>query len=260
VAAFYREMQRWAILWGMDVTLINVTNQYAAMNLAGPNSRAVLAGLTDVDLASEAFPFLGTREGEVAGSRAILMRVGFVGELGYELHVPAGMAMHVWETLMAVGRAHGIEPFGVEAQRLLRLEMGHLIISHDTDALTHPDEADMAWALKDDKPFYVGQRSVAVMRKQTLERKLVGIRWPRGYSGPLPEECHLVIDETQNKMMGRVTSVAHRSTLGYPLGMAFVHPDLALPGTPLSIRVAGGVMSHAMVVTLPHHDAAKQKA
>ncbi len=257
VAAFYREMQRWALVWGMDVTLINATGQYAAMNLAGPKSREVLAGLTDVDLSNDAFPFLGTREGMVAGVQAIMMRVGFVGELGYELHVPANMGLRLWERLMDAGA--GIRPFGVEAQRLLRLEMGHLIISHDTDALTHPDEADIGWALADDKPFYVGQRSIAVMRKQTLERKLVGIRWEAGYSGPLPEECHLVIDEVRHKMVGRVTSVAHRSTLGYALGMAFVHPDMARPGTKIDIRVDGGAMSRAEVVALPHHDGEKQK-
>ena len=69
------------------------------------------------------------------------MRVGFVGELGYEIHVPADTARHVWDALMAAGAAVGIRPFGVEAQRLLRLEKGHMIVGQDTDGLTTPLEA-----------------------------------------------------------------------------------------------------------------------
>ena len=101
--AFYREMLRWAAIWGLDVTLSNATGQLAALNLAGPHSREALTALTDIDLSPEAFPYLGVREGEVAGVWALVMRVGFVGELGYEGHVPAWQGAHVWQSIFAEG-------------------------------------------------------------------------------------------------------------------------------------------------------------
>ena len=251
-AALYRELQRWALIWRSKVTLINLTGQVAAMNLAGPKSKEVLESLTDISLASDQFAFLETREGSVAGVRALLMRVGFVGELGYELHVPVGYALSVWTALLEAGKRFGIRPFGVEAQRLLRLEKGHLIVSQDTDALTTPYEADLSWAVREDKPFFIGQRSLSVAKKLPLTRKLVGIRFKSEYRGPLPEECHLIIHE--NEIAGRVTSIAHRSTLGFPLGMAFVRPDLAEPGQLVQIRLDKGTLVTAEVATMPFYD------
>src|SRR6202008_1407073 len=105
------------------------------------------------------FPYLGVREATVAGIKALLLRVGFVGELGYEIHVPASQGEALWDALMEAGREFNIRPFGVEAQRVLRLEKGHIIVSQDTDGLTNPLEADMPWALAKTKPFFVGGRS-----------------------------------------------------------------------------------------------------
>ncbi len=249
---FHREMQRWALIWGLNVTLIRATGQYAAMNLAGPRSREAMADLTDIDLSPDVFPYLAAREGFVAGVRAIVLRVGFVGELGYEVHVPASHGTHVWQSLLEAGRSFDVQPFGLEAQRLLRLEKGHLIARQDTDGLTTPHEANVAWTIGKNKDFFIGQRSLDILTKRTLERKLVGIRWPKGFAGPLPEPCHLIIDD--GEIVGRITSIAHRSTLGYPLGLAFVHPRFAGPGTELTVRVERGALSRATVASLPHYD------
>ncbi|MEE3259799.1 MAG: 2Fe-2S iron-sulfur cluster-binding protein [Candidatus Latescibacterota bacterium] len=250
--AFYREMLRWAMIWDLDVTLSNATGQLAALNLAGPHSRMALAPLTDLDLSPEAFPYLGVREGEVCGVRALVMRVGFVGELGYEVHVPAWEGERVWRALFEAGAEWGVRPFGVEAQRLLRLEKGHLIVGHDTDALTHPYEVGLSWAIGNNKRFFVGQRSLQVYAERDIERTLVGVRWPEGFKGALPEECNLII--SGGRMVGRMTSLASASPLGYPLGMAFVEPDMGEPGTRVEVRLDAGVMSVAEVVALPFYD------
>src|SRR5205085_12228379 len=99
----------------------------AAVNVAGPRSRELLAALTDVDLAPDVFPYLGARTGRVAGVPGILLRIGFVGELGYEIHVPADYGDYLWSALLEAGAPLGIRAFGVEAQRVLRLEKGHVI-------------------------------------------------------------------------------------------------------------------------------------
>jgi sarcosine oxidase subunit alpha len=250
--AVAREMKRWAICWGLKVVLVNATGSYAAMNLAGPESRRVLKELSDINLDPRAFPYLGVREGRVAGVQARLLRVGFVGEWGYEIHVPANSGTWVWDQLTEAGRAYGIQPFGVEAQRILRLEKGHIIVGQDSDGLTHPFEAGMGWAVKLDKPFFVGQRSLLILRKKPLTRRLVAFDLPQGYAGPFPKECHLVIDE--GEIAGRVTSVTFSPTLGRMIGMAYVKPDQADAGSSIEIRVEGGEMIRANVVKPPFYD------
>jgi sarcosine oxidase subunit alpha len=252
VASFYREMQRWALIWGSNVSLINATGQLAAMNLAGPASREILSGLTDSDLSSGAFPYMGALEAEVLGVRVLLLRVGFVGELGFELHVPASQGMHVWNSILSAGESTGVGPFGLEAQRLLRLEKGHLIVGQDTDALTNLMESGLAWTVCRDKGFFIGKRSTEIIQKQPLERRLVGLRWPEGYAGVVPHECHLIVNDST--ILGRITSIAPQSTLGYPIGLALLHPDHAGLGTELSVRVESGELVSATVVALPHYD------
>ena len=257
VAAFYREMQRWAAIWGLDVTLSDATGHYAALNLAGPHSRAALQPLADLDLSAAAFPFLAAAEGAVCGVPALVLRVGFVGELGFEVHVPAWHGEHVWRTLFAAGADRQVRPFGLEAQRLLRLEKGHLIVGHDTDALTHPAEVGLQWAIGKGKPFFVGQRSLSLHAARPAERTLAGVRWPAGYRGPLPEECNLLIHD--GRIAGRITSIAPVSTLGRPLGMAFVEPALAAPGSRVEVRLDDGTMSAAEVAELPFYDPAGER-
>ncbi len=248
----YREMLWYNAQWRLAVDVSNVTAAFAGVNIAGPNSRAVLETLCDdVDLSLEGFPYMGVREGHVAGIPALFLRVGFVGELGYELHVPQSQGEALWDALLDAGAAHGIRPFGVEAQRLLRLEKGHIIIGQDTDGLTTPHEADMAWALARKKPFHVGMRSVRMQAARGLSRKLVGFEMP-GVGVEQPKECHLVIRD--GAIAGRVTSVAYSPNLDKVIGLAYVAPDQSEPGSRIAIRVEGGRMVTATVATLPFFD------
>jgi sarcosine oxidase, subunit alpha len=255
--AIAQEMKRWAICWDLKVVLVNTTGSYAAMNLAGPDSRQVLKKMADIDLDAELFPYLGVREGKVAGVQARLLRVGFVGEWGYEIHVPADSGLWVWDKLMQAGRSAGIQPFGVEAQRILRLEKGHIIIGQDSDGLTHPYEAGMAWAVKLDKPFFVGQRSLAILRKKPITRRLAAFVLPKNYIGSLPKECHLVVD--QGEIAGRVTSVTFSPTLGQVIGMAYVKPEQIEAGSSIEIRVDSGEMIRATVVKTPFYDSENRR-
>ncbi|MFK5668161.1 2Fe-2S iron-sulfur cluster-binding protein [Pseudomonas shirazica] len=251
VDRIYQQMLKWNAQWRLDVDITNVTAALAAVNLAGPLSRQVLAKVCDdVDLSAEAFPYLGVRQGTVAGIAARILRVGFVGELGYEVHVPARHAERLWDTLMQAGAGLGIRPFGVETQRLLRLEKGHVIISQDTDGMTHPAEIDMQWAIGRKKPFFVGKRSIEILEAQPLKRKLVGFTLPKG--SPQPLEGHLVLDGAD--ISGNVTSCEYSQTLGQIIGLAYAGAHQATPGTHIPIRVEGGVMVNAKVVPLPFHD------
>ncbi|MDZ4734845.1 MAG: glycine cleavage T C-terminal barrel domain-containing protein [Rhodospirillaceae bacterium] len=252
VDAVYRTMLFWNAQWRLNVDIANVTAAYAGVNIAGPRAREVLEKVCQgTDLSPTAFPYLGVREAVVAGIPARLLRVGFVGELGYEIHVPASQGEALWDALMEAGRDAGIRPFGVEAQRCLRLEKGHIIIGQDTDGLTTPFEADMPWAVAKKKPFYVGGRSVAIQNARPLSRKLVGFEIT-DKSVPVPEECHLVVRGGQ--LTGRVTSAVMSPTVDRIIGLAYVAPDQSEPGQTFDIRIDGGRMIQGTVVRLPHYD------
>jgi sarcosine oxidase subunit alpha len=135
---------------------------------------------------------------------------------------------------------------------MLRLEKGHLIIGQDSDGLTTPYEASTGWAVKMDKPFFVGQRSLSILNKKPLTRRLVGFKLPASFTGEAPKECHLIVDgET---ILGRVTSVGHSPTLGHIIGLAMIRPDLASPGSTFEIRVDGGSLVRAEVTQTPFYD------
>ena len=250
--AVYRQLLWWLVQWDMEAEVTNSTSHYGAMNLAGPLSREVLQPLIDTSLADEHFPYVAMREFKVAGVPSRVKRVGFVGELGYEIHSLTDGAMHVWESIMEAGAEYGIRPFGVEAQRLLRLEKGHLIVGQDTDGLTDPYEAGAGWAVRMKKKFFVGQRSLAILNEKGRKRQLVGFTLAEGRREPLPKECHLVVDGPE--ILGRVTSAKYSPTLDRVIGLAYVPPALSEPGSSINIKIDGGRIITATVVTTPFYD------
>ena len=151
---------------------------------------------------------------------------------------------------MRAGEPWGLRPFGVEAQRLLRLEKGHIIVGQDTDGMTHPGEVGLDWAINRNKPDFVGRRSVDILAKAPLARQLVG--FSLDLSAPKPLEGHLVI--RAGEIVGNVTSCEVSPSLNQIIGLAHAHPDNANPGDHISIRTEGGVMVQARVEALPFYD------
>ncbi len=248
--AVVRQLQLNADQLDLDVTIVDRTFQMAAMNLAGPQSREVLSTLTELDLSEENFPYLAVREAKVAGVTATIMRVGFVGELGYEIHCPANSAATVWENIMDAGAAHDILPFGVETQRLLRLEKGHLIFGQDTDGTTNPFEVNLGWGVRLSKARFNGKHSLAIL-KPRLSRKLVGFKTTGSDASPI-EECHLVISD--GEIAGRVTSVSFSPHCNAVIGLAVVPLELSEVGCTIKIRTSDGTFIEAEVVSTPFYD------
>lgn len=248
----YQTMLKWNAQWRLDVDVANATSAWCGVNIAGPRSRDVISRVCDeIDFSPEAFPYMGVREGTVARIPARLIRVGFVGELGYEVHVPQHYGEALLDALIEAGKPEGIQPFGVEAQRLLRLEKGHIIVGQDTDAMTTPAEVNMGWALGKNKPFFLGQRTLSELNQQAPIRQLAGFVI-NGIDTPIPKEAHLVI--TGKQMTGRVTSCYFSPTVGKPIGLAYVAPDKAKPGNTIQIKSSGGVRVTAEIVKLPFYD------
>ena len=211
-----------------------------------------MLGLTeDVDLSNESFPYMSVRVGTVAGVDGCFMwRIGFTGELSYEIHVPAAYGLYVWETLMQSGADLGVEPFGVEAQRILRLEKGHFIVGQDTDALTQGYGAGISWAIKPDKEDFVGKPELAWQSEREDYPRLVGIR-PLDRSVVPPEASQIV--EGRKNIVGRITSSRFSPTLNRSICLGFVAPHLAKPGTNVTVQLPDGRRITANVMKLHAH-------
>ena len=248
-AAVYREMQRCQQEWQLNIGLVNVTGAFGAINIAGPAARAILSGLTALDLSSESFPLGHFRETIVANVPTKVIRVSFVSEMAYELHAPMSQMPMLWDALMAAGGTKGIRAFGSDTQRLLRLEMGHAMPGIDTDGLTNPYEMGADWAIKMDKPYFIGQRSLAIISKRPVNKQLVAFTLAADFKGEMPLECNLVIDD--NAINGRVTSIGFSQTVGQVIGFAYVKPYQKAIGSTFQIRTDNGSLVAATVVETP---------
>lgn len=257
--AVYEEIE-WYLQSGWDyrVELAPLTDAYAAMNLTGPQARTALQPLTDIDLSPEAFPYMAVRQGDIAGVPVIVWRIGFTGELGYEIHTPAGYGLYLWETLIEAGEPHRITPFGVEAQRIMRLEKGHIIIGQDTDAMTDPLMADLDWAVKLDKADFIGKPSLVRIQERGVTHKLVG--WQMVDPKVVPEEANQIVRPNPDwpldlEIIGRITSARYSPTLEQSIGLGWLPVEMSRPGAEFTVRIRGE-LHPGRVVSLPFYDPA----
>jgi sarcosine oxidase subunit alpha len=218
----------WNAVWGYRAEILNVTGALAAVNLAGPRAREVLQRLTEADVSAEAFRYLDARELEVAGVPCLALRIGFVGELGYELHFPSPAGEFLWDRLVA----EGARPFGLEPQRVLRLEKAHIIVGQDTDSESNLLSAGLAWLPKLDKEDFVGKLALERAAEREERERLVGFTLEEDV---LPPEGAQVVIE--GRPAGRVTSARRSDAAGGVIGLAWVPPDRAEAGTRFEIRV-----------------------
>ena len=245
-------IEEWFNWWnagaGNCAHVVNVTAAFGAVNVAGPKARETLARLTDIDLSTKTFRYMRSAQGEVAGVPCLLLRIGFVGEAGWEVHFPAEYGEHVWNSIMDAGRDFGISPFGLEAQRVLRLEKGHVIVGQDTDAVSTPMDVGSDWAVRFDKPDFIGRGGLVVASQRGLQQRLVGFVMP---GTTAPEDGTPVLSGT--RAVGRVTSARLSPTLKRGFGLAWVPPYLAVEGETIEVLVADRPVS-ARVTLEPVYD------
>jgi sarcosine oxidase subunit alpha len=248
--AVVKQLRLFAIQLNLHVLIVDRTRQMGAINLAGPFANQVLQPLTDLRLNSESFPYLGVRDALVAGIKSRIMRVGFVGELGYEIHAPAHSLKHLWLELSDAGKKYNIAPFGVEAQRLLRLEKGHLIFGQDTDGMTTPYEVNLGWGVKLTKEKFLGRHSLKEL-KPLVARKLVGFQC-KAESRSAIDECNLLIEN--GNICGRVTSTSYSPHLKATIGLAMLETESSPRDGKILIKNSTGAMIQASIVDLPFFD------
>ncbi|MSO41515.1 MAG: FAD-dependent oxidoreductase [Solirubrobacterales bacterium] len=239
----------WLAEWKLDVQLTDVSQGLSAFNLAGPRSREILSGLTELDCSNDSFAYLDGKRANVVGVPCLMLRIGFVGELGYELHCPGPLAEHLWDSLLEAGAAHEIRPFGLEPQRILRLQKMHILVGQDTDAESNPLEAAMPWIVKFEKEEdFIGRWALEAVAERGAENKLIGFTIE---NGTVPTEGAAVVVDGQP--VGLVTSSRFSPKLERSIGMAWVPAALAEDGTTITVSDEGRQIS-AAVQTAPFYD------
>jgi glycine cleavage system aminomethyltransferase T len=229
------------------VTLADVTADYAQLNVQGPRSRDTLASLTDADLSTEVFPFRTARWIEVAGVHVLCARITYLGELGYELYVPAAEALSVYDALGAAGAAYGIVPVGLKALASLRMEKGYRDFGHDIDNTDCPLEVGLGFAVAMDKPGGFVGRDALTARKAAnqaaggMSRRLIQLR----LLDPEPLLYHAEVVYRDGVAVGYVRAASYGWTLGSAVGLAMVEaggepvsPDW-LSGAAWEVDIAG---------------------
>jgi sarcosine oxidase subunit alpha len=240
----------WLADWRMQVHLTDLTQGLGAVNLAGPRAREIMGQVADLDCSAEAFQYLDAKRAHVAGVPCLLLRIGFVGEVGYEIHFPAALGEHLWDALLAAGEPHGLRPFGLEPQRILRLEKMHILVGQDTDSESNPYTAAMPWIVKLDKEEdFIGRWALEHASEHPPEAALVGFTLP---DGDVPREG-AVVTVNGGEPAGQVTSSRFSPQLGRVIGMAWVPAALAEDDARITISDAGKRME-ATVQTKPFYD------
>jgi sarcosine dehydrogenase len=202
-----------------DVRIADVTEGWGTLSLMGPRARAVLAEVTDADVSNAAFPFGHVREIGIAGTTVRALRVTYVGELGWELHVPLGEIGAVYDALMAAGHGAGIRPVGYRALESLRLEKGYRAWSSDITPNDNPFEAGLGWAVKmrTNRPF-IGREALETVAGRPLKKRLAGFVAEDPEAVLLGRETIL----RDGVAVGYLTSGGYGYTLGAPVGYGYV--------------------------------------
>ena len=246
---------------GAHLTTTDVTSGWTLLQVQGPRSRELLQGLTSADLSNAAFPYLAAREIDLGYARAWAMRVTYVGELGFELHIPADQALTVYETLVAAGPAHGLANVGLGAMGSLRLEKAYRDYQVDIDNTDTPLDVGLGFAVAWDKPGgFVGRE--ALLRAQLAgppSRRLVQVL-------ALDPEPLLYGHEPlyrRGRLVGHNRVGAYGHTLGGAVGLAMLEDAAGIPaddvvGDDYEIDIAG-VRCPARVAVRPLYDPQRRR-
>jgi len=196
----------------------DVTSGYGQLNVQGPRSRELLASLTTVDMSNEAFPYRAAKEIDIGFARVLCIRITYLGELGYELYIPAEQTVHVYDRLVAAGAAFGLRHAGLKALASLRMEKGYRDYGHDIDNTDSVLEAGLGFAVDLSKPF-LGRDAVAALKAQgPPRRRLVQVL----LTDPSPLMFHAEVVHRDGVEVGYVRAASYGHTLGGAVGLAMV--------------------------------------
>ena len=230
-----------------DVQLANLHGERALIAIQGPRSVEWLQPYVDTDLA--AMKYYSCVQTRVKGSNesVIIARTGYTGEDGFEIFLPSDQATGVWDLLLAENRERGLEPCGLGARDVLRLEAGMPLYGHELTEEITPLQAGLTWAIKFDKPAFRGKDSLLAQRDAGDYARIVGITM----EGRVPARAGYPV-LVGGVRVGEIRSGSWGPTVGKNIGAALIEPSAAAEGTRLEVEVRGARHA-AVVVPLPFY-------
>ncbi|MBB4008786.1 sarcosine oxidase subunit alpha [Allorhizobium taibaishanense] len=223
----------------LDVRLASVTDQWAQMAVAGPNSRTILQEIVDEDISNEAFPYLAAREVSLFGGRLTgrLFRISFSGELAFELAVPADFGESTADAIMQAGKAHGIVPYGIEALSVLRIEKGH-VTHNEINGTVVPADLGFGKMVSSIKPDFIGKHMLDREGLAAADRpQLVGVL-PLDPQTSFRSGSHILKKDdapTLENDHGYVTSSCFSPHIGSTIGLALVKAGASRHGEEVQV-------------------------
>ena len=243
--------ERWKIGEQWKVWVANLTDAHGGMNLAGPRSRQILSTITDEDLSNQTLPYMRWIRAKVAGVPCMLFRMGFLGELSYEIHCASSRAAYVWQAVLEAGKAFGLKPVGLETQICCRLEKGHVLPGLDTDGNTTLFGAHFGWLRDRDRHDMVGGPMLRLLEKEPPKVKVI----PFALDGPVDLlEGYLVVSKEKQGRVGHITSVRCSASLDKTVGLALVEPHREMEEAKGLNLAGGGREFKARIVKTPFYD------
>ena len=212
-----------------SVTIVDRSEQFAAVGLWGPRARDILAAVTDADLSHKAFPWYSVQEIGVGMAPAVALRISYVGEMGWEIYVPVSFGRHLWDTLWTGGRDHGLTAVGMASLFSLRIEKGYRLIGSDLTPEITPRQAQMSWLLDKRKDFLGRDGATGD------GHRLVTLR----FEDPAALMYSWTPVYRSDDVVGWITSGEFGYSVGAFLAHAFVPEELTAPGTKLRVRYTG---------------------
>lgn len=234
-----------------EAGVVNPSDRYALVAIQGPRAEAILQRVTALDL--PAIKYYWFAHGEIAGARGTVSRTGYTGEDGFEVMVPAAAAKTVWDALLEAGRPDGIVPCGLGARDTLRLEASMRLYGNDMDDASTVVEADLGWIVGWTKPAFLGRGVLHAQKAGGAPKRLVGFEMTTERA--IARHGHAVFH--QGHPVGVVTSGTLTPFLKKAIGMAYVPPALARPGTEIEIDIRGK-MARASIVPMPFYKRTKK--
>jgi dimethylglycine dehydrogenase len=217
---------------GFDVRIDTLSDSWGVLVLAGPNARKILAAVTRADVSNAAFPWLTAQEIEIAMAPVRAIRMTYVGELGWELHMPMPYLANVYEALWEAGRAHGLVNFGTRAMDSMRMEKGYRAWGSDLNAEITPLEAGLDRLTRPTDAGYIGAEALA-QTKPDWQFAILTV--DADDADALPNSPVWSGDE----LVGIVTSGGYGHRVEKSLAFALVKPGFAAAGTELEVTVLG---------------------
>jgi aminomethyltransferase len=215
-----------------DVSFEDESEETSLIAIQGPEAEAFLAPLTEAPL--ENLGYYRSLPAQVAGVDLLLSRTGYTGEDGFELYVPSGKAVGVWEALLEAGEGGRPALIGLAARDTLRFEVGYCLYGNDIDDTTTPLQAGLGWTVKLDKEEFLGREHLLAEKEAKPELRLVGLRL-EGRS--IPRQGYAVLHGEET--VGRVTSGTFSPSLGSGYALAYVPRALGKKGTKLAVDIRG---------------------